>query len=116
MEVAVKAKESQKVFWNHVKKKTVKQEYFLLMMMMAGSDKQKADILSVFYSSIFFTKETSNELPDLIPRTIDQLSIDIDEEPVYHKLQRLNVRKSCGSDDLHPWLIRPSLSSYPSSQ
>ena len=58
---------------------------------MADSDKQKEDILSLFYSSIF-TKETSNELPDLIPRRRDKLStIEIDEELVYNKLQRLNV-------------------------
>ena len=43
---------------------------------MVESDKQKADILSLFYSSVF-TKEISNELPDLIP--MDKPStIDID--------------------------------------
>ena len=38
--------------------------------------------------ALFFTKEISNELP----RTLDKLStIEIDEELVYNKLQRVNV-------------------------
>ena len=51
------------------------------------------------------TKEISNELPYLTPRMLDRLST-VDEELVHNKLQRLNVRKSCGPDDLQPRLIK----------
>ena len=68
---------------------------------MAESDKLKEDALSWFYSSVFL-KEISNKLPYLIPRTLDRLStIDIDEQLVHKKPQKLNVGKSFGPDDLH---------------
>ena len=78
MEGAGMTKESPKVFGNYVKRKTVKHtripELFIddgdHSKRMAESDKQKANILSLFYSTVF-TKETSDELPELFLGTID---------------------------------------------
>ena len=114
MEVAGKAKESPKLFCNYVKRKTIEKTRIPELFIddrdhskgMTESDKQKADVLSLFYSSVF-TKEISSDLPDLIPRTLDKLSeMRINEELVRKKLQKLNVGKSCGPDDLHPRLLR----------
>ena len=96
MEVAGKHKESPKVFWNYVKRKTVRVEKMRIPELviydcddskgMAESDKQKEDVLSRFYNSIF-TKEISNELPYLIPWTLDRIStIKINKELVHNKL------------------------------
>ena len=51
---------------------------------MSGSAKQKTDILSLLYSSVF-TMEIGNELHYQIPRRLDRLStIEIVEELVHN--------------------------------
>ena len=43
--------------------------------------------------------------------TMDRLfRIDIDDKQVCNELQRLNVGKYCGPDDLHSWLIKQLVS------
>ena len=67
MEVAGKARDSPKVSWNYAKRKTVERTRIPELVIddgnhskgMAKSDKQKTDILSLFYSSVF-TKEIIN--------------------------------------------------------
>ena len=67
---------------------------------MAESDKQKKAILPLFYNSVI-RKKINNKLYYLIPMMMyRQSAIEIDKKLVNNKLQKLNVGKSCGPDNI----------------
>ena len=84
---------------------------------MTESDKEKADVLADFFTSVF-TKDPGNEMPDIEPKQVPELNdIIITPELVKKKLDNLKVNKSPGPDLLHPRLLKElsDVLSYPLS-
>ena len=81
------------------------------------SDKEKADVLADFFTSVF-TKDTDNEMPDIVPKEVPELNdILINPTIVKKKLENLKINKSPGPDTLHPRLLKElsEVLSYPLS-
>ena len=66
---------------------------------------ENANILRDQFSSVF-THEPEGELPPFSTRTIASIfDILITEDMVHNKIIKLSLNKSCGPDELHPWLL-----------
>ena len=84
---------------------------------MTESDKEKANVLADFFTSIF-TKDPGSKMPDIEPKHVPVLNdIVITPELVKKKLDNLKVNKSPGPDLLHPRLLKElsDVLSYPLS-
>ena len=73
---------------------------------LTNSDKDKANTLTDFFSSVF-TTETKDKNPSLegINISYNMGTLVIDEEKVKKRLHELNISKSPGPDGLHPRII-----------
>ena len=71
-------------------------------------DQEKANILNDFFSSVF-TVEGNSELPDFKQKVKDEdciNQIEINAVKVLKQLKSLNVSKSCGPDNCHPFFLK----------
>ena len=74
---------------------------------LTGNDKDKAEILTNFFSSVF-TQENMENMPT-VTRSKSNGGLEsykIGVEDVRKKLSILNPNKSPGSDNLHPRILR----------
>ena len=74
---------------------------------MKTEDQEKANILNDFFSSVF-TVEGNSELPDFEQKVKDEdciNQIEITAVKVMKQLKSLNVSKSCGPDNCHPFFL-----------
>jgi Reverse transcriptase (RNA-dependent DNA polymerase) len=73
---------------------------------MATIDKEKADTLNKFFSSVF-TRENMGSMPDLEEREVQQLTeIKIMQEEVLKILKSLKTDKSPGPDGIHARMLK----------
>ena len=74
---------------------------------LTNSDKEKAEILGKFFSSVF-TVEPSGDIPAMLRPDVqcEMRKLDVDEETIRNKLERLNVFKSVGPDGIHPRILK----------
>ena len=113
--VADEAKSNPKKFWSFTKSKTKTRPGIpeletinpLGNTIKAESDKDKADMLKTFFSSVL-TLEPPGPLPHLDERVVDNIlqNIEITEELVFKKLSNLKQSKSPGPDGLHPRVLK----------
>ena len=70
---------------------------------LTNCDKEKADILGKFFSSVF-TVEPSGDIPAMLRPDVqsEMTNLVVDEVTIKDKLERLNVCKSVGPDGIHP--------------
>ena len=71
-------------------------------------DQEKANILNDFFSSVF-TVEGNSEMPNFEQKVKDEDcidKIDINAEKLWKQLKSLNVSKSCGPDNCHPFFLK----------
>ncbi len=106
--VAEESKKNPKAFYSYVKSKTnVKAGVPELIYngKTATNDKDKAEVLNQFYSSVF-TQEDGN-IPTPTHALVQSILSDIviTEEMVKKKLDNLNQSKSPGNDNHHPRLL-----------
>ena len=81
------------------------------------SDKEKADVLADFFTSVF-TKDKDSKMPDIVPKVIPELNnIVINPSIVKKILDSLKINKSPGPDKLHCRLLKElsEVLSYPLS-
>ena len=112
--LASKAKTQPKYVWQHINNlRSVKSNIPDLYMSddedpnnMAKTDKEKADRLAEFFSSVM-THETDG-VWDLAnkPEIKHELEIEITEAKVMKKLNKLNPSKSPGPDTIHPRVLK----------
>ena len=113
--IAKEAKKNPKKFWNYVKSKTKSPSNIPDLLIdeedpergVASDDKDKADVLADFYSSVF-TNEPPGPVPE--PRAQDvnstlETSI-FSENRIKKKLSALNTSKSPGPDMLHSRVLK----------
>jgi endonuclease/exonuclease/phosphatase family metal-dependent hydrolase len=111
--LASEAKENPKAFWRYVGSKTrVKTGISDLVMdadnnTMTSSDLDKAEVLNVFFSSVF-TREDANNTPSLDnrPYNSELHDVEFNIKTVETKLAALNPSKSTGPDGLHPRVLK----------
>ena len=73
--------------------------------MMTGSDQEKAETLGNFFSSVFTNEpEGTWEFLDK-PEIRHSLNINITEDKLLKKLQKLKISKSAGPDGVHPHVL-----------
>ena len=111
--IAAKVKNNPKSFWGHVRQRLKSKSGIAPLLKdpkdkssTKFSDKEKADILQNQYSSVF-TIEPSLDLPSLDRRTANTIpGLEIDKVMVEKEIEKLNVDKSMGPDEIHPRLLK----------
>jgi hypothetical protein len=114
IEIAKDVKNNPKKFWQYTKSKTKTRIGISDLIMnkengvetLTNNDKDKANTLSDFFSSVF-TTETTDNYPSLedINISYNMGTLVIDEEKVKKRLHELNISKSPGPDGLHPRIL-----------
>ena len=110
--LAASIKTSPKSFWSHVKEETKSKSTIGDLRDKDGDlkteDQEKANILNDFFSSVF-TVEGNSELPDFEQKVKDEdfiNQIEINAVKVLKQLKSLNVSKSCGPNNCHPFFLK----------
>ena len=111
-DVSKSIKHQPKKFWNYVNKKIKTTETIPALKIgpdkWAMNDKDKADTLANFFSSVF-TIETPGSW-EVVDYQDNQISDDlfISKETILNELNALDITKSMGSDNVHPRVLRES--------
>ena len=110
--LAASIKTSPKSFWSHVKEGKKSKSTFSDLRDKDGDlktkDQEKANVLNEFFSSVF-TVEGNSELPYFEQKVKDENcinQIEIKAVKVLKQLKSLNVSKSCGPDNCHPFILK----------
>ena len=111
--ISLQAKNNPKVFWKFVGSKTKMKSKIPDLYttededpdMMTGSDQEKAETLGKIFSSVFTNEpEGTWEFLDK-PEIRHSLNINITEDKLLKKLQKLKISKSAGPDGVHPRVL-----------
>lgn len=111
------AKHKPKVIWNYINKRTkIKTKIGDLYSnqndtdsLKTDDDKQKADILSDYFSSVFVT-EPEGHIPELPKMNVQTKYLVIAIEDVRKLLQDIDINKSPGPDGIHPRILKELVS------
>ena len=114
--IAKCVKSNPKAFWQYSQQKLKKRSTIPDLQIpgtdqdpkFATDDEGKAELLVDYFSSVFTKEPQNDELPFFEKRIYDtELNdIDITEDIVLNKLQKLKVNKSPGPDLIHPRVLR----------
>ena len=114
MKLAAEAKSNPKAIWKYINSKTKTRVGVSELntdpadptSKLTTSDKEKAEVLGQFFSSVF-TTEPDGDIPQIptINLSNEMEVLVIREENVKEILSGLNSGKSCGPDGIHPRLI-----------
>ncbi len=110
--IASRVKSNPKEFWKYARMKLKTKSGISPLLenvkdpnSLKFDDKEKANILQKQFSSVF-TKEQRGNLPKMDPRTEKKIEkLLITEEKVKNEILKLNVNKSCGPDEISPFLL-----------
>ena len=111
--IAANIKTNAKDFWTYVRSKTKVKDSIEGLVDVDGvlhtENTKKASLLNDYFKSVFTIEDTQN-IPEFVDRnrncSID--TVDISEEQVEKLLSKLNVKKTQGTDNLHPKLLAES--------
>lgn len=114
LSIAKCIKDQPKKFWNYVNSKSKVhsiipdlEEKHASGVKTATNDKDKAEMLSEFFSRVLIAEEDSNypSLPNKpVPTTLE--TITIDEDKIKKKLKALKTDKSPGPDNIFPNILK----------
>lgn len=118
-EIALLSKHNPKVFWKYVNSKTKNTSTVpdLKVLSDDGStavksgDMEKAEALSTFFSSVYTHEPStplSNTLVIVCSQPMQKMTINI--EDVLLRLNKINVTKSPGPDEIHPRILHEARS------
>ena len=109
--ISKEIKNNNKVFWRYVnsqrKSKTSIPDLKNKEGTLVTDDKEKAELLNKQFSSVF-TQEDKNNIPEFEPHQVTSTleNFIIHEAEVKKKLKSLRTDKSCGPDEVHPYLLK----------
>ena len=111
--ISQKVKSDPKLTWQYIKSKTKLRVGIPELYVdrdkqkLTRNDKEKADTLSKFFSSVY-VQEPTDTIPTLQNKVItsEMQNVEISPKVVEKKLMELNTNKSCGPDGLHPKLLK----------
>ena len=108
--ISKEIKNNNKLFWRYINSQRVSKTSIPDLQRKDGSltsdDKEKAELLNSQFTSVFTEEDTVN-LPTLDPLPVNTLLNKITVKPseVKKLLKNLRTQKSCGPDDVHPYLL-----------
>ena len=114
--IAKSVKEEPKKFWSYIKSKTKVKERIPDLMVdsnrRTSNDKEKAETLSSFFTSVF-TTEPPGDVPPPVERSFASALTDITivDADIERLLQKLKPGKSMGPDNIHPAVLKEVASS-----
>ena len=75
-----------------------------------GNDKDICDILGKYFNSVYIP-QSNDDMPEMEALCEQEIQdIRITREAVQKKLEKLNVTKSCGPDNMHPIVLQKTAS------
>ena len=116
-EIANSAKDNPKAFWKYVNSRTKSNKAIGDLHILDSSqnntivttDECKANVFSDYFASVF-TNERLHTIPELkltLPENSMQIfPLHFSAENILKELDKLNVSKSCGPDNLHPRILK----------
>ena len=111
-EIADNTKSNPKKFWQYINRRTktstgIADLENITTNRLTSNDKEKAEVLATFFSSIF-TQERTQEMPTIQKGKLKgEISYcNINREDVQKKLKNLNPNKSPGPDKLHSRILK----------
>ena len=112
--IAKEAKSNKRQFFRYVNSKlTVRPEITSMQNEIGGlvdNDEEICNILAKYFNSVY-TPVSEDEMPEMNDMYEREISdIEITREDIRSRLERLNVTKSCGPDNLHPFVLQKTAS------
>ena len=110
-DIAKRSKKAPKVFWSYANSKLKTKPRLDDLQRsdgsLADSDKEKANILSDFFTSVF-TREDLTHIPDISPpyNGVPLESVQAPPVIVANKLKQLRPDSSPGPDEIHPKVLK----------
>ena len=111
MKLLKATKSNLKKFWAYVKNKTVLKSLVDLKTIDNGidvtiiDDMEYASVFCKYFSSIFTKVDVSYEQQVNLTTDTTEPDIQFNEEKIFKMLDKLNVSKSPGPDELHPRIL-----------
>ena len=108
--ISKEVKNNNKVFWRYVNSQRTARSQIPDLQRKDGSkattDEEKAELLNQQFTSVF-TNEDMTNVPEFNPHPCNSFldKINISENTVKKKFSKLRTDKSCGPDDVHPYLL-----------
>ena len=111
--IAEESKANPKPFWAHIRGRLKTKEGVAPLLQnpkdknsMKFTDEEKANILLHQFTSVF-THEPAGDAPTMASRTAAIMAtIIVTEEMVREEINKLNINKSCGPDEVHPKMLK----------
>ena len=114
--IAKNAKTNPKAFWQYSQSKLKNRSKIPDLQIpktdsppkFASTDKEKAEVLGEYFSSVFTQEPQQDEMPFFQRREYETelKNIEINEEKILKKLKKLKINKSPGPDNIHPRTLR----------
>ena len=108
--IAMTVKSNPKAFYQYIASKTTKKEGVSELIKSDGTltknDTEKCETINNFFSSVF-TVECTHDLPDFKPIINETISsVNTSTNEIINILNKLDISKSPGPDNLHPKLLK----------
>lgn len=114
IQLALKAKSDPKLIYSYVNRRVPVDSVSALhdqYGQLATDKKEISEILNNYFASVFTDPSSPSSFPEFLPRQVAKpMSYDLDqvlaESVLRSKLENLNVNKSSGTDQLHPYVLK----------
>ena len=112
--IAKEVRGNKRQFFRYVNSKLTVRPEITAMQNETGelidNDKEICNIMARYFNSVY-TQVNVNELPDINNMYESEImDIEITKEDIQNRLERLNVTKSCGPDNIHPFVLQKTAS------
>ncbi|CAL4075383.1 unnamed protein product, partial [Meganyctiphanes norvegica] len=108
--LSANVRQNKRAFFRYVNSKlTVRPEITEMQNVngeLVDSDKDICNILGRYFSSVF-NAQSYGAMPDLDDMFTSEIGdVEIFREDIKTRLEKLNVNKSCGPDNIHPYVLQ----------